>query len=91
MISTASFDGHVTLYSLLGGGGGTDVEKNTPTAAPSDDPFACIAASSKKARAVDHAPLKSPPKWFKRPCGANFGVSSIAQYLCDTIHFLHFV
>ena len=42
----------------------------------SDDVFADIAAA--KAQRVmpgDSAPLKTPPKWFRMPCGASFAVS----------------
>ena len=43
---------------------------------PSDDVFAGIAAAKTQHAAVaDSAPLKTPPKWFRRPCGARFAVS----------------
>lgn len=81
VISTASFDGHVTMYSLLGGaGGGASAEPaaDEGAAVPSsggdffDDVKVSVAARS---RAVETTPLKTPPKWFRRPCGASFAVS----------------
>ena len=87
IISTASFDGHVTMYSLLGGGcagrqEGEDcsiMDAGSP-ALPSDgDFFDIVKPSSAKtslcSSAVESAPLKTPPKWFRRPCGASFAVS----------------
>ena len=43
----------------------------------SDDVFAGIAAAKTQRAPVDSAPLKTPPKWFRRPCGASFAVSYI--------------
>ena len=44
----------------------------------SDDIFANIAAAkTQRATVGDSAPLKTPPKWFRRPCGARFAVSSV--------------
>ncbi|XP_019850594.1 PREDICTED: protein transport protein Sec31A-like [Amphimedon queenslandica] len=72
IISTSSFDGHVTLYSLLGGGGASDDNKGLESpVVDTSDPFSAIAAQ--KTKRVDTAPLKTPPKWFRRPCGARFG------------------
>ena len=46
-----------------------------PVPVPSDDVFAGIAAAKAQRASVDSAPLKTPPKWFRRPCGASFAVS----------------
>lgn len=73
VISTASFDGHISLYSLLGGGGKDVVPDThkTPTIAP-DDVFAGL-ANRAQASVVQSAPLKNPPKWLRTACGASFG------------------
>ena len=81
IISTASFDGNVTMYSLLGGGGGSreepgSAELSAPVQSSGGDFFNEILGSSKpRHQAVESAPLKTPPKWFRRPCGASFAVS----------------
>ena len=78
IISTASFDGHVTMYSLLGGGGGAKepLESRPAVEVSSDDIFAGLASSAKaQTTAIESSPLKTPPKWLRRPCGANFSVS----------------
>lgn len=85
IISTASFDGHVTMYSLLGGGGGGAEEKGAESGTSEVSPApvsggaffdGVSAAVAPRHQAAETAPLKTPPKWFRRPCGANFAVSS---------------
>ncbi|KAL5502041.1 hypothetical protein EMCRGX_G008739 [Ephydatia muelleri] len=73
IISTASFDGHISLYSLLGGGGKEVVPEThkTPTIAP-DDIFGGL-ATRPQATTAQSAPLKNPPKWLRTACGASFG------------------
>jgi protein transport protein SEC31 len=71
MISTASFDGHVTMYSLLGGGTSGHEEVVEQPVQQSDDPFANLTMRPRQ-QPVETAPLKKPPKWFRRPCGARF-------------------
>lgn len=76
IISTASFDGHVSMYSLLGGGGGAKNEVEAPKAVDTDDVFAGIASAGRaQSVSMETAPLKTPPKWLRRPCGASFAVS----------------
>lgn len=81
IISTASFDGHVTLYSLLGGGAQESVEAQPAVQANSEDVFAGL-ASRAQAAAMETCPLKKPPKWLRRPCGANFSVSGCLLVRC---------
>ena len=80
------------MYSLLGGGGGggggSSGEKGEEsgttemTSAPSSgsDFFDGVAGTSpgvpRRQVAMETAPLKTPPKWFRRPCGASFAVSN---------------
>ena len=63
------------MYSLLGGGarGGVTSDARKVEVDPSD-PFSAIATSAQVGTEVELAPLKTPPKWFRRPCTANFGV-----------------
>ncbi|KAJ1817616.1 protein transport protein S31 [Coemansia sp. RSA 2675] len=58
LLSGASFDGRISLYSL-----------SRESDSPVDDPFA-PRASTPFAPSLS---LKSPPKWLARPCGASFG------------------
>ncbi|KAJ2730810.1 protein transport protein S31, partial [Coemansia sp. BCRC 34962] len=58
LLSGASFDGRISLYSL-----------SREPEAPVDDPFA-PRASTPFAPSLS---LKAPPKWLARPCGASFG------------------
>ncbi len=85
VISTASFDGHVTMYSLLGGGGGgtgiSATEEEAPPPSSGEDFFNTVKPSANRipsrSVAVETTPLKTPPKWFRRPCGATFSVGSV--------------
>ena len=95
IISTASFDGHVTMYSLLGGGGGgakgaeSGAEQAPAPPPPSGGSFfdGVTAQVAPRSQVVETAPLKTPPKWFRRPCGARFAVSTytVPNPLIDTI------
>ncbi len=78
IISTSSFDGHVTMYSLLGGGaGGVKETEEAPQQADTNDVFAGLASAARaRTAATETAPLKIPPKWLRRPCGASFSVST---------------
>jgi protein transport protein SEC31 len=63
LLSTASFDGKVSIYSLQ-----SNYESESAPAEPAvNDPFA--------PPVVHHQPfsLKQPPKWYRRPVGATFG------------------
>ncbi|KAJ1886116.1 protein transport protein S31, partial [Kickxella alabastrina] len=62
LLSGASFDGRVSLYSLAREGA---VEEAVAT----DDPFAPQSTSA----FAPSLSLKRPPKWLARPCGAAFG------------------
>ena len=68
IISTASFDGHVTMYSLLGGsgGGGAGAESavdEVPTVPSSGGDFFDDVKTSVSGRSqvVETTPLKTPP------------------------------
>ncbi|KAJ2008325.1 protein transport protein S31 [Coemansia thaxteri] len=72
LLSGASFDGRISLFSLT-----RESTSNDPSSAASssvhhlvsDDPFAPQASSA----FAPSLSLKRPPKWLARPCGAAFG------------------
>ena len=71
MIASASFDGRVSLYSLMGG----QQQQIQPNNRVSDS---FRPGLGEVAEQPQHTPqvacqLKSPPKWLRRPCGATFG------------------
>ncbi|XP_028397312.1 protein transport protein Sec31A-like [Dendronephthya gigantea] len=76
MISTPSFDGHISVYSLMGGGvadhSGID-QKMVNDAFNINDPFASSVQHQPSEQVPVAATLKKPPKWLRRPCGASFG------------------
>ncbi|KAJ1827278.1 protein transport protein S31 [Coemansia sp. RSA 2599] len=64
LLSGASFDGRVNLYSLA-----RESESVESSVAVSDDPFAPQSSTA----FAPSLSLKRPPKWLARPCGAVFG------------------
>lgn len=69
IISSASFDGHVTIHSLMSGESpspATDKIADSFNA----DPFGVSQPSSRTASTI--IPLLKPPKWLRKPVGANF-------------------
>ncbi|KAF7996981.1 hypothetical protein HCN44_005258 [Aphidius gifuensis] len=69
----SSFDGHVVVYSLLGGQQQQSTTETTNKIAesfPGMDPFTQSPPQIKSEPAV---PLKIAPKWLKKPIGASFG------------------
>lgn len=71
VISSSSFDGHVTVYSLMGGGHPIHQSNKVAEAFHSNDPFAQATPVAENTQNV--MPLQKPPKWLKKPVGANFG------------------
>ncbi|KAI8797530.1 protein transport protein Sec31A isoform X1 [Biomphalaria glabrata] len=70
IISSASFDGHITLYSILGGG--HPVQPSNKVA----ESFGGAQFGSAPVQ-VPHEedktlPLQKPPKWIRKPVGASF-------------------
>ncbi len=53
-----------------------EVGQAPPTKVDTDDIFAGLASAARaQSVAKETAPLKIPPKWLRRPCGARFAVS----------------
>ena len=72
VIAASSFDSRVSIYSLMGGQQ-QQVQPSTNIADsfPGMENMTPVAPTSvQKTQSVQ---LKQPPKWLKRPCGANFG------------------
>lgn len=67
IIASASFDGHISMYSLMGG-----QQQVQPTNRITDSFGPGMEAIPQPAQKVTMQ-LKSPPKWLRRPCGASFG------------------
>ncbi|XP_021375424.1 protein transport protein Sec31A-like isoform X2 [Mizuhopecten yessoensis] len=71
IISSSSFDGHVTMYTLMGGGHPVQQSNKVAESFNTNDPFAQGAVSQAMQQA-DVVPLQKAPKWLRRPCGASF-------------------
>jgi len=70
MIASASFDGRVSLYSLMGGQ--QQVQPNNRVSDSFGPGLGEVAGQPQQTPQVT-CQLKSPPKWLRRPCGATFG------------------
>ncbi|RKP37141.1 WD40-repeat-containing domain protein, partial [Dimargaris cristalligena] len=75
LLSTASFDGKIGIYSLQSTNEGEDTSQAAGTA--QDDPFS---ADIYSASAASSFSLKQPPKWYRRPVGASFGFGNQLVY-----------
>eukprot|EP00794_Sanderia_malayensis_P012918 gene12918-14250_t len=72
ILSTASFDGHVTVSSLMGGGFVPHASDKVASSFGSDaqSPHSPTAPAITPSAAPE--PLKKPPRWMRRPCAASF-------------------
>ncbi|XP_042893285.1 protein transport protein Sec31A-like isoform X9 [Penaeus japonicus] len=71
LVATASVDGTVSVYSILGGGlPPTQADKFSAIA----DSFPGMEMPAVVPQGASPQPIqvKNPPKWFLKPCGANF-------------------
>ncbi|ORZ40624.1 hypothetical protein BCR44DRAFT_1482360 [Catenaria anguillulae PL171] len=66
-LSVASFDGSITVQSLLPSN--VAVPSSPKASAAGPDPFEMIASSQQSHSAIS---LKQPPKWLRRPCTVAF-------------------
>ncbi|KAJ8319239.1 hypothetical protein KUTeg_004330 [Tegillarca granosa] len=74
MISGCSFDGHVTIYSLMGGGHPVHSSDKIGDSFGINDPFNQTGASQQQQQQQANVmPLQKPPKWLRKPVGASFG------------------
>ncbi|XP_033127345.1 protein transport protein Sec31A-like [Anneissia japonica] len=77
LISTASFDGHVSVHSLMGGTYPDDQRQqqqqhNVASSFPGMDNYGQVAGQQSQQVPTEAVILKKPPKWLRRPVGANF-------------------
>ncbi|EEC03709.1 protein transport protein Sec31A, putative, partial [Ixodes scapularis] len=76
VISSASFDGHVGIYSLLGGQQQTQPSTKLAESFPGADDFAQLPSFQQQQAAAQRSvsiSLLKPPKWLRKPVGASFG------------------
>ncbi|XP_072165070.1 protein transport protein Sec31A-like [Diadema setosum] len=76
LISSSSFDGHISVYSLLGGGGMQNGPRQQQvdkiaSSFPGTDGFNQPAPQTQAP--AEPVILKKPPKWLRTPVGATFG------------------
>ncbi|XP_066994333.2 protein transport protein Sec31A isoform X2 [Anabrus simplex] len=70
LISSSSFDGHVSVYSLTGGQQQVQTSNKIADSFPGMENFAQAPLPLQQPVSVD---LRKAPKWLKRPVGASFG------------------
>ncbi|XP_058472566.1 protein transport protein Sec31A isoform X2 [Solea solea] len=81
VLSAASFDGHIGIYSIMGGSKESQSQRHADqisTSFGNMDPFGTgqtlppLQLPQSTAPPVAVNPLKKPPKWIRRPVGASF-------------------
>ncbi len=72
VIAASSFDHRVSIYSLMGGQEQVEAcSSNIADSFPGMENMTPVAPTT--APKTQSVQLKQPPKWMRRPCGANFG------------------
>ncbi|KAG8454343.1 hypothetical protein GDO86_000831 [Hymenochirus boettgeri] len=81
VLSAASFDGRISIYSIMGGNNDSLSQKQADKLSSSFgnlDPFGTgqplppLQLPQQTAQPTTILPLKKPPKWLRRPVGASF-------------------
>ncbi|XP_045544749.1 protein transport protein Sec31A isoform X4 [Salmo salar] len=81
VLSAAAFDGHISIYSIMGGSSQAFSQTQADTISTSFgnmDPFGMgqtlppLQLSQPSPASTTITPLKKPPKWIRRPVGASF-------------------
>ncbi|XP_041363036.1 protein transport protein Sec31A-like isoform X2 [Gigantopelta aegis] len=72
IISSSSFDGHITVYSLLGGGHPIQPSNKVADSFGTADPFSQPQVHVPSLEQDKVMPLQKPPKWLRKPVGASF-------------------
>ncbi|XP_045080991.1 protein transport protein Sec31A isoform X3 [Coregonus clupeaformis] len=81
VLSAAAFDGHISIYSIMGGSSQAFSQTQADTISTSFgnmDPFGMgqtlppLQLPKAPAAHTTITPLKKPPKWIRRPVGASF-------------------
>lgn len=78
LIANSSFDGHISIYSLMGGGSPVQDQQDQQVSQlassfPGMEPMPVPQTQAKSQVPAKPVLLKKPPKWLKRPTGASFG------------------
>ncbi|KAG7241216.1 hypothetical protein INR49_025959 [Caranx melampygus] len=82
LLSAAGFDGHIDIYSIMGGSSQAQSQRQADqisTSFGNMDPFGTgqtlppLQLPQTTAPSATVNPLKKPPKWIRRPVGASFG------------------
>ncbi|XP_060916636.1 protein transport protein Sec31A isoform X4 [Labrus mixtus] len=81
VLSAAGFDGHIDIYSIMGGSSQAQSQRDADkisTSFGNMDPFGTgqtlppLQLPQTSAPPATVTPLKKPPKWIRRPVGASF-------------------
>uniref|UniRef100_W5MXK4 Protein transport protein Sec31A n=1 Tax=Lepisosteus oculatus TaxID=7918 RepID=W5MXK4_LEPOC len=78
VLSAAAFDGHVSVYSIMGGNVESQSRKQLSSSFGNLDPFGTgqalppLQLPQHTPQQSTVMPLKKPPKWIRRPVGASF-------------------
>uniref|UniRef100_A0A669CTD7 Protein transport protein Sec31A n=1 Tax=Oreochromis niloticus TaxID=8128 RepID=A0A669CTD7_ORENI len=78
LLSTASFDGRITVYSVMGGSLKAQQQSTISSSFDTMDPFGTgqvlppLQVPQPQVQDTIVPPLKKPPKWVRRPVGASF-------------------
>ncbi|KAI1905323.1 hypothetical protein AGOR_G00014910 [Albula goreensis] len=81
VLSAASFDGRISIYSIMGGSNQGEIQQQADQISNSFgnmDPFGmgqalpALQLPQTSAPPTSITPLKKPPKWIRRPVGASF-------------------
>uniref|UniRef100_A0A8C9WCU8 Protein transport protein Sec31A n=1 Tax=Scleropages formosus TaxID=113540 RepID=A0A8C9WCU8_SCLFO len=81
LLSAASFDGRITVYSVMGGSLEAQQQSSIDKVSSSFDamdpfgtgqPLPPLQVPQPQAKSTVIPPLKKPPKWVRRPVGASF-------------------
>uniref|UniRef100_A0AAQ5X200 Protein transport protein Sec31A n=1 Tax=Amphiprion ocellaris TaxID=80972 RepID=A0AAQ5X200_AMPOC len=78
VLSVAGFDGHIDIYSIMGGSNQAQSQRHISNSFGNMDPFGTgqtlppLQLPQAPAPSATVNPLKKPPKWICRPVGASF-------------------
>ncbi|XP_056147216.1 protein transport protein Sec31A [Lampris incognitus] len=93
VLSAAAFDGHIDIYSIMGGSNQAQSQRHADqisTSFGNVDPFGTgqtlppLQLPQTTAPPTTVNPLKKPPKWIRRPVGASFAFGGKLVYLDNT-------
>ena len=77
LVTTASFDGHIGVYSLQTTHESEPAKPKFSETATADDIFGALGQDDDAEPSANVMSLTQPPKWLKRPVSATFGFSGL--------------